>query len=232
MGQRLKSRNLLDLACQVALIRPGVGVRGSAVSQFVERYRHGQPWDYDHPLERRALERSCGVILWQEPVVQLNSDVAGFSAAQADEMRRAFAKPNGGHLITQHRQRFLEGAMSRGVPQDTAEKIFAKLNGQYMFPESHSHAFAVTAYQAAGLKSYHPVEFFVSLMNNQPMGFYPLETLKQDARRFRVPFLNPSQTAPGRKSQRRNHHLSRTRPCTPPATQNPPTIAPEGHFRA
>ena len=191
MGQRLKSRNLLDLACQVALIRPGVGVQGSAVSQFVERYLHGAPWDYDHPLERRALERSCGVIIWQEQVVQLISDVAGFSAAHADELRRAFAKPNGAHLIAQHRQRFIEGAMNRGVPQDTAEKIFAKLNGQYMFPESHSHAFAVTAYQAAWLKSYHPVEFFVSLMNNQPMGFYPLETLKQDARRFDVPFLNP-----------------------------------------
>ena len=60
-----------------------------------------------------------------------------------------------------------------------------------MFPESHSHAFAVTAYQAAWLKRYHPLEFFVALMNNQPMGFYPLETLKEDARRFGVPFLNP-----------------------------------------
>ena len=64
-------------------------------------------------------------------------------------------------------------------------KIFAKINGQYMFPESHSHAFAVTAYQAAWLKRYHPVEFFVALVNNQPMGFYPVETLKQDARRLR-----------------------------------------------
>ena len=72
-----------------------------------------------------------------------------------------------------------------------AEKIFAKINGQYMFPESHSHAFAVTAYQAAWLKRYHPVEFFVSLVNQQLMGFYPVETLKQDARRFGVPFLNP-----------------------------------------
>ena len=72
-----------------------------------------------------------------------------------------------------------------------ALKIFAKVNGEYMFPESHSHAFGVTAYQAAWLKRYYPLEFFVTLMNNQPMGFYPMETLKQDARRFRVPFLNP-----------------------------------------
>ena len=150
MGQRLKSRCLLDLACQVALVRPGVGVQGSAVSQFVERYRHGASWEYDHPLERRALERGCGIIVWQEQVVQLIMDLAGMSAAQADEVRRAFARPNNGHLIAMHRRRFLEGARGNGVSVETAERIFAKLNGHYMFPESHSHAFAVTAYQAAG----------------------------------------------------------------------------------
>ena len=76
----------------MALIRPGVGVQGSAVSQFVERYRHGATWEYDHPLERRALERGYGIIVWQEQVVQLIMDVAGMSAAQADEVRRAFAR--------------------------------------------------------------------------------------------------------------------------------------------
>ena len=191
MAQRLKSRNLLDLAYQVALIRPGVGVQGSAVSQFVERYRHGAEWEYDHPLERRALERGYGIIVWQEQVVQLVMDVAGMTAAEADEVRRAFARPNNGHLIAAHRQRFLEGARRNGVAQETAQKVFEKINGQYMFPESHSHAFGVTAYQAAWLKRYHPLEFFVALINNQPMGFYPMETLKQDARRFGVPFLNP-----------------------------------------
>ena len=191
MAQRLKSRNLLDLAYQVALIRPGVGVQGSAVSQFVERYRHGAEWEYDHPLERRALERGYGIIVWQEQVVQLVMDVAGITAAEADEVRRTFARPNNGHLIVAHRQRFMEGARRNGVAKETAQKIFEKINGQYMFPESHSHAFGVTAYQAAWLKRYHPLEFFVGLINNQPMGFYPVETLKQDARRFGVPFLNP-----------------------------------------
>ncbi len=191
MGQRLLSRDLQDLAYQVALIRPGVGVQGSAVSQFVDRYRHDAPWDYDHPLEERALERGYGIIVWQEQVVQLVMDVAGFTASQADELRRAFARPNNAHLLEGLWQRFLEGAKSKGVPEDVARRIFAKLNGHYMFPESHSHAFAITAYQAAWLKRYHPVEFFVSLMNNQPMGFYPMETLKQDARRSGVPFLNP-----------------------------------------
>ena len=191
MGQRLRPRNLLDLAYQVALIRPGVGVQGSAVSKFVDRYRHGAEWDYDHPLERRALERGCGIIVWQEQVVQLISDVSGMSTSEADEIRRAFARPNGDHLIAMHRRRFLEGALSNGVPKDIAERIFDKVNGHYMFPESHSHAFGVTAYQAAWLKCHHPLEFFVALMNNQPMGFYPLETIKEDARRFGVPFLNP-----------------------------------------
>ena len=191
MAQRLRSRNLLDLAYQVALIRPGVGVQGSAVSQFVERYRHGAQWDYDHPLERRALERGCGIIVWQEQVVQLIQDVAGMTAAEADQVRRAFARPNSDHLIAMYQRKFLQGAAGNGVPEDVALKIFGKINGHYMFPESHSHAFAVTAYQAAWLKRYHPLEFFVTLMNNQPMGFYPVETLKQDARRFGVPFLNP-----------------------------------------
>ena len=191
MAQRLKSRNLLDLAYQVALIRPGVGVQGSAVSQFVERYRHEAAWDYNHPLEKRALERGYGIIIWQEQVVQLITDVAGFTAAEADEMRRAFARPNSDHLIAMHLERFIEGAAIRGVPEETARRIFSKVNGNYMFPESHSHAFAVTAYQAAWLKRYHPLEFFVTLINNQPMGFYPVETLKEDALRFGVPFLNP-----------------------------------------
>ena len=191
MGKRLRSRNLLDLAYQVALIRPGVGVQGSAVSDFVERYRHGAQWEYDHPLEQRALERGYGIIVWQEQVVQLIMDVAGMTAARADEVRRAFTRHSNEHLIAMYWQQFLEGARSRGVPEETARKIFDKINGQYMFPESHSHAFAITAYQAAWLKRYYPLEFFVTLINNQPMGFYPLESLKQDARSFGVPFLNP-----------------------------------------
>ena len=191
MGQRLKPCDLRDLAFQVALIRPGVGVQGSAVSQFVERYRHGVTWTYDHPLEERALKRSYGIIVWQEQVVQLIEDVGGMTAAEADEVRRAFGRSSSELLIARHRQRFLEGAARNGVPEDTARKIFSKINGHYMFPESHSHAFAVTAYQAAWLKRYYPLEFFVGLMNHQPMGFYPMETLKQDARRFGVPFLNP-----------------------------------------
>ena len=192
MARRLKSRNMLDLAYQVALIRPGVGVQGGGVSQFIERYRHGAEWDYDHPLEKRALERGYGIIIWQEQVVQLISDVSGMSAADAEQLRRAFIRKDGEALIAACAKRFMDGAQERGVSADVAKKIFAKLNGHYMFPESHSRAFAATAYQAAWLKRYYPTEFYVSLMNCQPMGFYPMETIKQDARlRFGVNFLNP-----------------------------------------
>ncbi len=118
-------------------------------------------------------------------------DLATREPAPDDEVRRAFAKPGNEHLIALHWRRFLEGALGNGVSEETTRRIFAKVNGHYMFPESHSHAFAVTAYQAAWLKRHHPLEFFTALMNNQPMGFYPLETLKQDARRFGVPFRNP-----------------------------------------
>lgn len=191
MGQRLKSRNFMDLAYQVALIRPGVGMQGSAVSQFVERYRHGVPWEYDHYLEKRALERGYGIIVWQEQVVQLIMDVAGMTSAEADEIRRAFAKAHNEHLIEMYWERFRDGAMKKGVPEDVAKKIYGKVNGHYMFPESHSYAFAISAYQAAYLKCHYPLEFFVALMNNQPMGFYPIEALKEDARRHGVTFQNP-----------------------------------------
>ena len=191
IARRLRARTLQDLAYQVALIRPGVGVQGGAVSQFIARHRDGAAWTTDHPLEARALARTSGVIVWQEQVVQLIMDVAGMSAAEADTLRRAFARPQSEQFIALQRQRFLAGARQRGVPEDVAGTIFAKITGHYMFPESHSHAFAVTAYQAAWLKRYYPLEFFVALVNQQPMGFYPLETLKEDARRFGVPFRTP-----------------------------------------
>ena len=154
VAQRLRSRNLRDLAYQVALIRPGVGMQGSAVSQFIDRYRHGVEWDYDHPKEERALKRGWGIIVWQEQVVQLLMDVSGMSAAQADEVRRAFARPNNEHLIAMHWGRFLEGARKNKVPDETAKKIFGKVNGHYMFqsrtrrrsalPRTRRHGSSVT----------------------------------------------------------------------------------------
>ena len=169
------------------------------MSYFIPRYRHGMPWTYDHPLEKRALQRGYGIIIWQEQVVQLISDVSGLSQADADEMRRAFTRRNNEYAIKSYWHRFRDGALDRGVDEKIALKIFEKINGHYMFPESHSHAFAISAYQAAWLKYHYTLEFFVTLMNNQPMGFYPIEAIKQDARRFDVPFLNPSVNFSGAK---------------------------------
>ena len=128
------------------------------------------PWDYDHPLERRALERTLGIILFQDQVNQLAMDVAGFSAVEADQLRRAFIRRNNQTLIAFYWEKFRQGAEELGVPQDAAGRIFKKFNGHYMFPESHAFAFGATAYHMAWLKYYYPLEFFVAIFNQQPMG--------------------------------------------------------------
>ena len=195
VARRIKSRTLKDIAYQVALIRPGVGVQGSAVSNFINRYRHDAPWKCEHPLQERALNRGYGIIIWQEQVVQLIADMSGMSTAKADEIRRAFARPNNAHLLAMYRKEFMAGTAAKDIPEAVAERAWSKINGHYMFPESHSYAFGISALQAAWLKAHYPLEFYTALMNNQPMGFYPLEVIKQDARRRKVGFLNPDVNA-------------------------------------
>lgn len=186
---RMRPGDIYDLALEVAAVRPGVGAN-DGVAEFLRR-REGMPWRYDHPLERNALDRSMGVIMFQDQVVQLGMDVGGFTAAEADRMRRAFGRRNGESLVASYRRKFLEGAAQRGVPEPAAEAIFGKFNPHYMFPEGHALAFAFTAYQMAWLRRYHPLEFFVALFNQQPMGFWDLDTLKQDARRLRLRVAHP-----------------------------------------
>jgi len=187
---RLKPRNLLDMAHEVGAVRPGVGVN-HGVQEYLARRSGRRPVTYDHPLERRALERTLGVVLFQDQVNQLAIDVAGFTPSEADRLRRTFSRKHNGELIEQYRQKFIAGARERHPDVEAAEKVFSKFNGQYMFPESHAFAFGVTAYQASWLKYYYPLEFFVAIFNQQPMGFYNLETLKEDARRHGITVLNP-----------------------------------------
>jgi error-prone DNA polymerase len=187
---RLKPRNLLDMAHEVGAVRPGVGVNGG-VQEYLARRSKRKPITYDHPLEKRALERTLGVVLFQDQVNQLAIDVAGFAPSEGDRLRRAFGRHHNEDLIKDYRRKFFEGAKSRGVSEESTEKIFKKFNGLYMFPESHAFAFGVTAYHASWLKYYYPLEFFVGLFNEQPMGFYNLETLKEDAKRHGVRVLNP-----------------------------------------
>ena len=191
---RIRPRNLTEMAFEVGAVRPGVGAN-DGVTQFIRRHAQGIPWDYDHPLERRALERTLGIILFQDQVNQLAIDVAGFGPAEADQLRRAFGRKNNRSLLQAYWDKFRHGAMERGVPQEAAERIFRKFNGQYMFPESHAFAFGATAYHMAWLKYYYPLEFFVAIFNQQPMGFYNLETLKEDARRHGIAVLNPDVNA-------------------------------------
>ena len=187
---RLRPRNLLDMAHEVGAVRPGVGVN-HGVQEYLARRSKRKPITYDCPLEQRALERTLGVVLFQDQVNQLAIDVAGFAPSEADRLRRAFGRKHNDELIEQYHKKFLAGAKGRGVPEEAAETVFKKFNGQYMFPESHAFAFGVTAYQASWLKYYYPLEFFVAIFNQQPMGFYNLETLKEDARRHGITALNP-----------------------------------------
>ena len=189
-----RPRNLTEMAYEVGSVRPGVGVN-DGVTQFIRRHSQGAHWEYDHPLERRALERTLGIILFQDQVNQVAMDVAGFTSSEADQLRRAFTRKNNQGLIQQYWERFLQGAVDRGVSPEAAERIFKKFNGQYMFPESHAFAFGVTAYHMAWLKYYYPLEFYVAIFNQQPMGFYNLETLKEDASRHRIGVLNPGVNA-------------------------------------
>ena len=187
---RIRPRNLIDMAHEVAAVRPGVGVN-DGVAEYIARRKGRKPESYDHELERHALERTRGVILFQDQVNQVAMDVAGFSGTEADQLRRAYGRRNGHHLIQAYWEKFRDGAARNGVDEETARRIFGKFNGQYMFPESHAFAFGVTAYQAAWLKRYYPLEFFVAIFNQQPMGFYNLETLKEDAKRHYIDVLNP-----------------------------------------
>jgi len=187
---RLFPRNLLDMAHEVGAVRPGVGVN-HGVQEYLARRSKRKPVTYDCPLEKKSLERTLGIILFQDQVNQLAIDVAGFAPSEADRLRRAFGRKHNDELIEQYRQKFLEGAASKGVDEEAAEKVFKKFNGQYMFPESHAFAFGVTAYQASWLKYHYPLEFFVAIFNQQPMGFYNLETLKEDAKRHGIKVINP-----------------------------------------
>lgn len=187
---RIKPRNLLDMAHEVAAVRPGVGAN-QGVHRYILRRAGLEKLEYDHPLEEPVLERTWGIILFQDQINHLAMKIGGFGASKADRMRRAFTIRHNNRQIQQWSRQFIEGARAKGVDAKTALKIFSKFNGHYMFPESHAFAFGITAYQGAWLKHYYPREFFLGLFNQQPMGFYNPETLKEDAKRHGVKILNP-----------------------------------------
>ena len=187
---RLKPDNLVKMAHEVAAVRPGVGAN-DGVRQYILRELGLAEDVYDHPLMEPALGHTHGVILFQDQVNQVAHDVGGLTYTEADHLRRAMSKRHNEKNIQTWRERFVSGAMQKGVDEETALKVFGRFNGHYMFPEAHAFAFGVTAYQLAWLKYYYPLEFYLGLFNEQPMGFYTPETLKQDAKQHGVDVLNP-----------------------------------------
>jgi error-prone DNA polymerase len=206
MIRRSRPRNLEDLAVEVAIVRPGPIV-GGAVNPYVRRreaqrraHAAGQPYEppVDHPLLRECLGETLGVILYQDQVLQVCQALAGFTTGQSEALRRAMSRRRSHDLIAGFWEEFRQGALARGVPEATAEKVFKQVTAfsEFGFPKSHAAAFGLLAYQSAWLRHYHPVEYYVALFNNQPMGFYSIDALGRDAMRngieMRLPDINQS----------------------------------------
>jgi error-prone DNA polymerase len=194
---RTRPENLDDLTVQVALVRPGP-IQGKAVHPYVERrQRRREDPSYviphDHPLLAECLEETLGAIIFQEQVLEVAMTLAGFSVGEAEGLRRAMSRKRSQDAIEAHRERFFAGAARNGVPEETTELVFSKINGfaAFGFPKSHAAAFALLAYQSAWLRHYYPGEFLCALLNAQPMGFYPPASLVRDAQRRGVEVLPP-----------------------------------------
>lgn len=192
---RLRPENLEEMAWEVGAVRPGVGVN-DGVTLLIQRHREKkaglpQSWKFDHDLEIPALGRTYGVPLYQDQLGELAVHVAGMTQVQGEQMRKAFTRPDAADYIKQWKEKFLLGALRNGVPLDAALRIFGKFHGLYQFPESHAYAFGITAFQMQWLKVYYPLEYYIGLFCEQPMGFYNLETLKEDAKRHDIEVLPP-----------------------------------------
>jgi error-prone DNA polymerase len=187
---RLQPRCFEDLIITISLIRPGP-IQGNMVHPYLRRRLGLEPVTYPHPSLEPALAETLGVILFQEQVLKVAQDLAGFTPGHGEQLRRALGGKRGEEEIESFRNSFLEGARERGVPEPLAEAVFAQLKafGGYSFPKSHAAAFAVLVYQSAWLKCYYPAAFYTGLLNNQPMGFWSPAVLVGDARRHRIPVL-------------------------------------------
>ena len=189
---RLKPRTFYDLVVEVALIRPGP-IQGGSVHPYIRRRNGKEPVTYLHPLLENALAKTLGIPLFQEQLMQMAIDVAGFSAAEADELRQAMGSKRSQMRMERLRDRFYGGMAERGIVGQTADLIWEKLAAfaNFGFPESHSVSFAYLVYASSWIKHHYPAAFCASLLNAQPMGFYSPHTLAQDARRHGVTVLTP-----------------------------------------
>ena len=184
---RLRPRKFYDLVIEVALIRPGP-IQGGSVHPYLRRHDGLEDAVMPHELMRPALEKTLGVPLFQEQMMQLAIDCAGFTPDEADRLRQAMSAKRAPERITELRQRLLDGMAERGIAAEVAEDIYAKILAfsSYGFPESHAISFAYLVYASAWLKRYFPAAFTTALLRNQPMGFYAPHSLISDARRHGV----------------------------------------------
>ena len=190
---RLKPRVFYDLVVEVALIRPGP-IQGGSVHPYIKRRNGVEPVTYDHPSMEPALRKTLGVPLFQEQLMQLAVDCAGFSPAEADELRRAMGSKRSTEKMHRLRERFYTGmALRHRITGDVADRIYEKLAAfaNFGFPESHSLSFASLVYYSSWFKLYHPAAFCAALLRAQPMGFYSPQSLVADARRHGVVVHGP-----------------------------------------
>jgi error-prone DNA polymerase len=184
---RLRPGKFYDLVIEVALIRPGP-IQGGSVHPYMRRKHGEEPPDLPHPSMEHALGKTLGVPLFQEQMMQIAIDCAGFSPDEADRLRQAMSSKRAPERIEELRQRLLDGMAERDIPLAVAEDIYDKILAfsSYGFPESHAISFAYLVYASAWLKCYYPAAFTAALLRNQPMGFYAPASLISDARRHGV----------------------------------------------
>ncbi len=189
---RMAPRTFYDLAIEVALIRPGP-IQGHAVHPYIRRRRGEEPVTYLHPLLEPALKRTLGVPLFQEQLMQVAVDVAGFTPSDADELRQAMSHKRSDERMEALRDRLFDGMAARGVPDGVAAKVFESLSAfaNFGFPESHSLSFASLVYSSAWMKLRYPAAFTAGLLNAQPMGFWSPQSLLADAQRHGIGVHRP-----------------------------------------
>lgn len=188
---RLKPRTFFDLVVEVALIRPGP-IQGGSVHPYLRRRAGEEAITYDHPVLEKSLGKTLGIPLFQEQLMQVAVDAAGFSGGEADSLRRAMGSKRSPERMAALRSRFFQGLKdTNGIVGETAEKLWNKIVAfaAYGFPESHSQSFASLVYFSAWFKYHYPAEFCVGLLRAQPMGFYSPQSLISDARRHGVKIL-------------------------------------------
>ncbi len=189
---RLRPQRFYDLVVEVALIRPGP-IQGGSVHPYLRRRNGQEEITYPHPLLEQCLEKTLGVPLFQEQLMQMAIDVAGFTPGESDRLRQAMGSKRSRARMAAMRERLFTGMAARGITGEVADDIVHKIEGfaDFGFPESHSVSFAYLVYSSSWIKLHYPTEFACALLNAQPMGFYSPHTIVRDATRHGVEVLGP-----------------------------------------